>query len=1255
MLNNAINVLKKLIVLERKPHPKLMGTPLGFEFQTYVDAHRDLSALRSEKAAARHFYDHGALEGRLYNRAGISDFISNLEERYGRLPDTFLWKDDLANYPDLSHLVSSYQAAEHYLKHGRSEGRIPFRFDTELYRSLYFAGQSVPDEALLEHFTTVGSEIRAFTTLEQVGKSEGLEKTLWLQALKVDEFYLLNGAWAGPITNKLEALRAMVREGFDRLAPISLTHEFEPHYYVEANPGLSGLTAADLYRHWLFHGLEGQRPGNAPDHLSRHGLKLAEFPGGFDWERYQYLPGVHGDSRWAFLDHVVANNEIPAADIPVQGAAAAEFLAALATTITDRVARRAIGLFEVAGKLGTLSPDDHERWGDALGQDGSWVKASDQFDRAIALGSLQVPMIVKAAKAAEMIKEYRKAIDILTLGKAASGGDFRWRSAVQDAIEALFRDSWVAAEKLYSAGQRADADAAMTAAVSDVARYWTMLDPIGIPVPPEPRRRVVMLANVDLRQCTHYRVEQKVEMFRTAGINLEVYTQAEVSAFLTSLAGASAAIFYRLPAMPMNVRAITVARALGIPSYYDIDDLIFDPTHYPEPIETYGASVSRSFYNSLQMGVPLFRAAMALCDYGIASTTLLAEYIKKVVRTGHCFVLPNGIDSRNVDYFDFSVPRVRRTDEVVLFYGSGTKAHNSDFLDLLGEPLLTLMMRYPNLRLMVIGFLSLDAQFEPVRDRIVQFGWTKDVESYWSLLAEADINMAVLIPSPTTDCKSEIKWLEAATMGVPSVVSATHRYLEVLDPGVDALVAQTSSEWLIALDALIKSSDYRRSIADAARQKALSLYSLKSNADRLETLLAPAFAQTDLRELKKDRKKRILFFNIFFPPQTVGGSTRVARDNIDSFLASEFANECDFAVMTSDNDNPDPYQLRVDDYKGLPVFRASTKQESEMEWRPFNASFGDLFARVLELWKPDLVHIHSIQRGSASIIVECIKSGVPYINTIHDAWWLSDYQFLTDQSGRSRNPEEPLPLDPPYGKSVGESLERRRRLRLLLERSAAILCVSNAFTRIMHEAGYPTTLSIPNGVSPLKPFVRTRSATGRVRVVQVSGWTHHKGYHLIQAAFKQGRFNNIDLTILDHHRFGGPEYKTLWGETSVRIIGKTKQEEMQSLYGAQDVLLAPSVWPETFGLVAREAIQAGLWVVASDRGAIGEEIEHNVNGWVIDVSTIAPLLSVIQEINDNPERYLSSPPKSATPLRKADDQARDLVALYQDILEPIRK
>jgi glycosyltransferase involved in cell wall biosynthesis len=164
----------------------------------------------------------------------------------------------------------------------------------------------------------------------------------------------------------------------------------------------------------------------------------------------------------------------------------------------------------------------------------------------------------------------------------------------------------------------------------------------------------------------------------------------------------------------------------------------------------------------------------------------------------------------------------------------------------------------------------------------------------------------------------------------------------------------------------------------------------------------------------------------------------------------------------------------------------------------------------------------------------------------------------------------------------------------------------------------------------------------------MGGMTAHKGYPLIYAALQHGDFRNLELTIVDHERRSG-EDRQVWGATPVHIIPRAAQADMPDLYAEMDVLLAPSTWPESFGLVAREALASGLWVVASDLGAMGEDIEPGVNGFVVDVSSPDALAAVLAQISADPARYLHSPPSSRTP-RTAEEQAADLAEIYRGIL-----
>ena len=85
------------------------------------------------------------------------------------------------------------------------------------------------------------------------------------------------------------------------------------------------------------------------------------------------------------------------------------------------------------------------------------------------------------------------------------------------------------------------------------------------------------------------------------------------------------------------------------------------------------------------------------------------------------------------------------------------------------------------------------------------------------------------------------------------------------------------------------------------------------------------------------------------------------------------------------------------------------------------------------------------------------------------------------------------------------------------------------------------------------------------------------------------------FTVVDH-RLGSSRdhYQSMWNGYQVSFVAPIPMDLMAQFYAQQDVLIAPSIWPESFGLVTREALSAGLWVIASDAGALAEPIKASL-------------------------------------------------------------
>jgi glycosyltransferase involved in cell wall biosynthesis len=215
-----------------------------------------------------------------------------------------------------------------------------------------------------------------------------------------------------------------------------------------------------------------------------------------------------------------------------------------------------------------------------------------------------------------------------------------------------------------------------------------------------------------------------------------------------------------------------------------------------------------------------------------------------------------------------------------------------------------------------------------------------------------------------------------------------------------------------------------------------------------------------------------------------------------------------------------------------------------------------------------------------------------------------------------------------------------------LSAAAKVLAVSKPFAELYERCGVQNVAVTENGVPSVTLSPRSASPHGRVRLAHLGGVSLHKGYNVFKAAVMLSRFQNLEILIIDHALQRGIEHRATWGTTPVCFRGKLPQAEIANLYRDIDVLIAPSVWPESYGLVVREALQAGCWVVTSDRGAIGQDLDEGC-GHVVAVETYQPLQEVLQFIDAHPQRYLG-PIEISPVLRTAQDQASELVALYME-------
>ena len=309
-------------------------------------------------------------------------------------------------------------------------------------------------------------------------------------------------------------------------------------------------------------------------------------------------------------------------------------------------------------------------------------------------------------------------------------------------------------------------------------------------------------------QCTRYRVLNKAEQLRKNGFAVKV---VNASKFILSQAQyASHIIIYRAPWSAQLQLLCDLAREEHKPVYFDIDDLVFD-TLYTDQL-SYTQGLSEKEKGNYDAGVKNYGKMLAACDGAITSTNQLKEELLKYKDS---VLLNRNLASSELiavsSQFlkeDFGVD-----DRIKIGYFSGSISHNENF-ELIKPAIKEVLDNYPYVELHIVGHLDIPQDMKQYSQRIVIHEYV-DWKALPQLISQVDINLAPLVDSVFNRAKSEIKWIEAALVKVPTIASHIGAFADMMIDGQTGLLAK-DSEWKEKLESLILSADLRRELAENA-------------------------------------------------------------------------------------------------------------------------------------------------------------------------------------------------------------------------------------------------------------------------------------------------------------------------------------------------------------------------------------------------------------------------------------------------------
>jgi glycogen(starch) synthase len=332
---------------------------------------------------------------------------------------------------------------------------------------------------------------------------------------------------------------------------------------------------------------------------------------------------------------------------------------------------------------------------------------------------------------------------------------------------------------------------------------------------------------------------------------------------------------------------------------------------------------------------------------------------------------------------------------------------------------------------------------------------------------------------------------------------------------------------------------------------------------------------------------RILMLTWEYPPRIVGGISRVVEGLSKSLvkLGAEIhviTTEMPGSPLEENDDGVFIHRVGID--SPAPNFHSWVLLMNHF----FSKRAGRL---AREVGGFDIVHVHDWLVLPSGAEVKSFL-GCKMVSTLHSL------EFK--RAGEPNSPE---------GKMV-ESLE----WWITYESSLIIVCSGSMKqdTHSRYKAPDEKIWVIPIGIdtkkfqrqAPDRDVIRARYrvSVNEKLILFVGRLTHQKGCeYLIRAIPSAAKHDNVKLVIVgDGYQKGELEYvASQTGESwRIRFTGFLPDGDVVDLMLSADVMVIPSVY-EPFGVVALEALAAGVPVVASDVDGLGEIIKHEYNGILV--------------------------------------------------------
>ncbi|MBI2378470.1 MAG: glycosyltransferase family 4 protein [Deltaproteobacteria bacterium] len=294
-------------------------------------------------------------------------------------------------------------------------------------------------------------------------------------------------------------------------------------------------------------------------------------------------------------------------------------------------------------------------------------------------------------------------------------------------------------------------------------------------------------------------------------------------------------------------------------------------------------------------------------------------------------------------------------------------------------------------------------------------------------------------------------------------------------------------------------------------------------------------------------------------------------------------------------------------------------------------------ARLIERFRtaaPDVIHLHNVQSLSA---FDAALAVAPTVLTTHDFRWIcpaNTFYFKRTREVCQRKGVGPMCFVEtatkkcltPRPRAAAFFVRRAKHVIAESPKLKGVIAPSSAARDRLVAAGFPSSiLEVAPYFCPVTPRETARPIPEKATITFLGRAAPNKGFESFVEAL--GRLPRVEGIMAGSFSEGA--------QTEVRAIaeragcaGRLSVEPWASrarvleIIDRTSVLVFPSLWPETLGIVGLEALARGVPVVASDVGGVREWLRDGVNGVLVPPKDAAAIARGVTWLLRDPEELL---------------------------------